>query len=383
MAQSHNLVPVTSRSSTFRADIQGLRGIAIILVVGLHLNLSGFSAGFIGVDIFLVISGYVITLSILKRPSRAFIANLSAFWEGRFVRIFPVAALVICVTVIATFLLQGKAFDSDLFDDARWASFYGTNFHLIQTGANYFIAGLDQSLFTHYWALAVEQQFYLAYPALLFGLSYLGSETSRINILRVFLVAVVIASASWSIFDTEMNIVSAYFSPFTRFWELAFGGFLATFASSNRWRMLPFLGLGLLGFSMVYLNSSSAYPGYLAWVPVLGTGLLLYSPLKFLGITPLRYLGDISYSLYLWHFIWLVLPNQLEDPITDQRMTWVFLAGAIITAVLSYQFFEKPIHKSVALKADGYSALTVGLTCLLGTWVVISIVENIYLQANV
>lgn len=376
-----NLVPVGERSKTFRADIQGLRAIAIILVIALHLNLSGFSAGFIGVDIFFVVSGYVITLSIQKKPAKRVFSNLVEFWRSRFVRIFPVAALVICVTVIAAYFFSGQAFNPDLFDDARWATLYGTNFRLINTGSNYFITGLDQSLLTHYWALAVEQQFYLVYPALVFGLTWLGSEKHRVLLLRGLLVLVIIASSYWSITQTILDPVASYFSPFTRFWELALGGLLATFATTTRFRFLGLLGLGILIGSMFLLNAQSSYPGYLAWLPAVGTALLLWAPVDLLGIKPLRYIGDISYSLYLWHFLWLVLPTQIENPVTDLSYSWVFLAGAVVCAVLTYHFFERPIHKSIALKTDSYSALTVGLTCLAGAWLTIALIENLYLRS--
>ena len=380
MSSTHNTVPVSARSSSFRADIQGLRAIAIVLVIGLHMNLAGFNAGFIGVDMFLVVSGYVITLSLMKQPAKQVFRNLAKFWRGRFIRIFPAAALVICITVIAAFLVQGKAFNSDLFIDARWATFYGSNIRLIQSGSNYFIAGLDQSLLTHYWSLAVEQQFYLLFPVIVFALTWLGKETSRIWILRSFLFVAIVASAYWSIIETSTNSVSAYFSPLTRFWELAVGGLVATFATSSS-KYFSLIGLALLGFSIYYLSSQSPYPGYLAWLPVIGTALLLWAPLKPLGIAPLRYLGDISYSLYLWHFLWLVLPTQIENPITDGYWSYIFLIGAVFTAVLSYHFFEKPIHKSLSLKSDGYSALMVGLLSLAFTWVVIAVVENLYLRS--
>jgi peptidoglycan/LPS O-acetylase OafA/YrhL len=344
------------------------------------MNLAGFNAGFIGVDMFLVVSGYVITLSLMKQPAKQVFRNLAKFWRGRFIRIFPAAALVICITVIAAFLVQGKAFNSDLFIDARWATFYGSNIRLIQSGSNYFIAGLDQSLLTHYWSLAVEQQFYLLFPVIVYSLTWLGKETSRIWILRSFLFIAIVASAYWSIIETSSNSVSAYFSPLTRFWELAVGGLVATFIANGS-KYFSVLGLILLGFSLYFLSSQSPYPGYLAWLPVIGTALLLWAPLKPLGIAPLRYLGDISYSLYLWHFLWLVLPTQIENPITDGYWNYVFLGGAVFTAVLSYHFFEKPIHKSLSLKSDGYSALMVGLLSLAFTWVVITIVENLYLRS--
>jgi peptidoglycan/LPS O-acetylase OafA/YrhL len=112
--QSFNVIPVAKRSTTFRADIQGLRAIAIILVIALHMNLVGFGAGFIGVDMFFAISGYVITLSLTKEPEKHTFANLAKFWSSRFLRIFPAAALVIAVTVLAAYFLQGQAFNSDL-----------------------------------------------------------------------------------------------------------------------------------------------------------------------------------------------------------------------------------------------------------------------------
>ena len=374
-----NAVPVSSRSTSFRADIQGLRAIAIILVVALHMNLTGVSAGYIGVDIFLVVSGYVITLSIQKKPAHRVFRNLVEFWRSRFIRIFPAAALVISVTVVAAFLFSGKAFNPDLLIDARWATFYATNIRLIQSGSNYFIAGLDQSLLTHYWSLAIEQQFYLFYPLVIFLLTWLGSEKQRVLILRIFLTVVILASSYWSITQTVLDPVASYFSPLTRFWELAFGGLLATFATRNS-RFLPFLGLIILAGSMFVLNSQSAYPGYLAWLPVVGTGILLYFPLKRLGIAPLRYLGDISYSLYLWHFVWLVLPTQIENPITEPSLAWVFLMGALVCSVLTYHLFEKPIHKSISLKTDTYAATTLAAVCLLGAFLVITLVENLYLR---
>ncbi len=377
-----NIAPVSERSQGFRADIQGLRAIAIILVIALHLQLNGFEAGYIGVDIFLVVSGYVITLSLLKKPSNRFFSNLADFWSSRFTRIFPAAALVICVTVIASYFLSGKAFNPDLLTDAKWATLYGTNFRLINTGSNYFIAGLDQSLLTHYWSLAVEQQFYLIYPLMIFLVGRFSSEKVRLSVLRILLLICIIASCYWSVTQTLVDPVASYFSPLTRFWELASGGLAATFTFSKRNRYLGFLGLALLLASFFILNSQSSYPGYLAWLPVIGTLLLLVAPVKLLGLKPLRYIGDISYSLYLWHFLWLVLPRQIEQPINNPNLIWLFLLGAVICSVLSYHFFEKPIHRALALKTDRYAALTVALICLASTWLIIGLVENLWLRAT-
>jgi peptidoglycan/LPS O-acetylase OafA/YrhL len=381
MKQSFNVSKPASRSSTFRADIQGLRALAIILVIGLHMGLAGFQAGYVGVDIFFVISGYVITLSLNKQPAKHTWANLAIFWGSRFIRIFPAAALVVATTIVAAYFLQGLAFNSDLITDARWATFYATNLRLIDSGANYFIVGLDQSLLTHFWALAVEQQFYLVFPVLVFSLTWLSSEKYRILLLQIALVLIVIASAIWSVLEAGTNAVSAYFSPFTRFWELGVGALVATFAFTKAPKWLSYLGLVTIVASLFLFDSATLYPGYLAWVPVLGTALVLISPLPALGIRPLRYIGDISYSLYLWHYLWLVLPTQLENPITDGYWSWLFLLGAVMTAVLSYHFFERPIHKSVTLRSDRYSAFVIGAICIVSALLAIAIIENLYLRS--
>jgi peptidoglycan/LPS O-acetylase OafA/YrhL len=381
MKQSFNVSKPASRSSTFRADIQGLRALAIILVIGLHMGLAGFQAGYVGVDIFFVISGYVITLSLNKQPGKHTWANLASFWGSRFIRIFPAAALVVATTIVAAYFLQGLAFNSDLITDARWATFYATNLRLIDSGANYFIVGLDQSLLTHFWALAVEQQFYLVFPVLVFSLTWLSSEKYRILLLQIALVLIVVGSAVWSVLETGTNAVSAYFSPFTRFWELGVGALVATFAFTKAPKWLSYLGLVTIGASLFLFDSTTLYPGYLAWLPVLGTALVLISPLPGLGIRPLRYVGDISYSLYLWHYLWLVLPTQLENPNTDGYWSWLFLLGAVMTAVLSYHFFERPIHKSVTLKADRCSAFVIGAICIVSALLAIAIIENLYLRS--
>ena len=261
MKQSFNVATPTSRSSTFRADIQGLRALAIILVIGLHMGLTGFQAGYVGVDIFFVISGYVITLSLNKQPAKHTWANLASFWGSRFIRIFPAAALVVATTIVAAYFLQGLAFNSDLITDARWATFYATNLRLIDSGANYFIVGLDQSLLTHFWALAVEQQFYLVFPLLVFSLTWLSSEKYRILLLQIALVLIVIASAIWSVLETGTNAVSAYFSPFTRFWELGVGALVATFAFTKAPKWLSYLGLVTIGASLFLFDSTTLYPG--------------------------------------------------------------------------------------------------------------------------
>lgn len=381
MKQSFNITPPANRSSTFRADIQGLRALAIILVIGLHMGLPLFKAGYVGVDIFFVISGFVITLSLNKQPTKHTLANLGNFWAARFIRIFPAAALVVATTIVAAYFLQGLAFNSDLITDARWATFYATNLRLIDSGANYFIVGLDQSLLMHFWALAVEQQFYLVFPVLVFALTWLSSDKYRVRLLQVVLVLVILFSASWSVLETSTNAVSAYFSPFTRFWELGVGALVATFTFTKSPKWLSYLGLVAIGASLIMFDSTTVYPGYLAWLPVAGTALLLISPLPALGITPLRYIGDISYSLYLWHYLWLVLPTQLENPITDAYWSWLFLLGAVITAVLSYHFFERPIHKSLNLRSDKYSAFVVGAICIVTALLAISIIENLYLRS--
>ncbi len=348
----------------------------------LHASVPGFEGGYIGVDVFFVISGFVITRLLVRQPERSIRQNLARFYVRRIRRIVPAATVVLVVTVVAAYALLGANFAPQLLGDVRWAALFGANFRLINTGSNYFIPGLAPSLVTHYWSLAVEEQFYLVYPLIVFSILRVAPPRIRVRILAGFLIAAVVASGWWSYHVTAVNPVVAYYSPFTRFWQFALGGLVAVIpvAWARRTPIANSIGalVALLAIvvAAVRLNAYSTYPGVLAWWPSGASAILLWTgqssarvaPATWLSWRPLRYVGDISYSLYLWHFVWLMLPLQLVHPIASPLARIVEVAGAAVCAVVSYHFVENPIRRSSHLSRDPWATVLLLVICLVLSW---------------
>jgi peptidoglycan/LPS O-acetylase OafA/YrhL len=368
--------------SYFRGDIQGLRAVAVVLVVLDHAGVPGFEGGYIGVDVFFVISGYVITSLLLRQTPRHLWANLTTFYARRIRRIVPAATVVLVATVLVAYFTLGANFSPQLLGDVRWASLFAANFRLIATGSNYFIPGVAPSLITHYWSLAVEEQFYLVYPLVVFTLTRSIVESRRRTSLAIVLALGVAASAWWSFHQTLLAPVDAYYSPFTRFWELGLGGLVALAPAAWARRtprvnaLAAVLALGLLGYGVLHLNATSAYPGVLAWIPCAATAVLLWTgvsqsrggPATWLAWRPCRYVGDISYSFYLYHYAWLMLPLLWASPPTSSRARALEVAGALVCSILSYHLLENPIRRSPRLSGDRVAALLVLLVCVAASW---------------
>ena len=383
-------IPVT----TFRSDIQGLRAVAVLLVVFAHAGFTGFDGGFVGVDVFFVISGFVITNLLMRQPPRHVLHNLRHFYARRILRIVPAATVVIVATVFAAYVVQGEFFDPTLLEDARWSTLFSANFRLISTSTDYFIQGVDPSLMTHFWSLAVEEQFYFFYPVIVFALTWLGSKENRIKTLRIFLVLAVATSALWSFYYTNIDHIEAYYSPLTRFWELALGGLVATIpvlAIRHKYIINNVLALSavvVLTISVALLSPQSIFPGVLAWWPCGAAAVLLWTgkansqggPAMWLSWKPLRYIGDVSYSFYLWHFGWLMLPKQLDVFANNSFTPLIGIIGAFVCAVISYHFLENPIRHSKRLTKDGVSVAILLLVCLAVSWDATLIIEQLYLN---
>ncbi len=367
---------------TFRPDIQGLRAIAVILVILAHASIPGFEGGYIGVDVFFVISGFVITSLLLRQPPRGVRHNLAYFYARRIRRIVPAATLTLVATTLAAYFLLGTNFVPQLLGDVRWASLFSENFRLIRTGSNYFIPGIAPSLVTHFWSLAVEEQFYLAFPLVVFSLTLMSPLRHRTTSLGVFLVAAIAASAWYSWHLTPISPTVAYYSPFTRFWEIALGALVALLPAAWARRtphlntLLGFLAMLGLAAAVWRLNTMSVYPGVLAWWPCGTTAVLLWTgqasvkggPATWLSWRPLRYIGDISYSLYLWHYVWLMLPLQMVHPPTSSWARVIEIAGAFACAVISYHVLENPIRHSKRLDRDGVAVALLLLICIGLSW---------------
>jgi peptidoglycan/LPS O-acetylase OafA/YrhL len=369
-------------SSAFRPDIQGLRAVAVVLVILVHAAVPGLEGGYVGVDVFFVISGFVITGVLLRQSERSIPGKLGHFYARRIRRIVPAATLTLVATVIAAYCLLGVNFESSLLGDVRWAALFAENFRLINTGSNYFVPGVAPSLVTHYWSLAIEEQFYLFYPLVVFSLAWLTPRRYRSLTLACVLAVAIAASGWWSYHLTAINSVAAYYSPFTRFWELALGGFVAVVPAAWARRtprvnsLVAVLAVVALATAVWRLNANSTFPGVLAWWPCGASALLLWTgqasvkgaPGSWLSWRPLRYVGDISYSLYLWHYPWLMLPLQRVHPISSPWARVVEVAGSAACAVVSYHFIENPIRRSRRLNRDGWATVLLLLVCVVLSW---------------
>ena len=335
-----------------RADIQWLRAIAVLMVVLFHLWPVRLPGGFAGVDVFFVISGYLITGGLLKTRPR-----LADFWLRRIRRLLPSALLVILVTIVAAFWLVPPGARGDFGGDAIASTFYFENWWLVSASADYF-AAVEPSPFQHFWSLAVEEQFYLVWPILILALGLWGAGRANVVRARIAFGVVFAVSLAWSIVQSNTEPTVAYLSTFTRAWEFAVGALIATglsFAKLGRstrlW--LALLGFGLLVAAAFWLTEAMTFPGWIALWPVLGTALVIAAQVDFGAATlrvarPATFVGDISYGLYLWHWPVIVLASHIFIERTFVG-TAVMFALSIALAWVSKRFVEDPIRRSRVL----------------------------------
>jgi peptidoglycan/LPS O-acetylase OafA/YrhL len=365
--------------SQYSRDIQGLRAVAVILVVLDHAGVRGLSGGFVGVDVFFVISGFLITRLIVRGAMRDQHVSFGQFYARRVRRIAPAATLTIVGTMIASKLVLNYVRAGSVFHDAVWSTFFAANIRFARNGTNYFSPVAQPSPYQHFWSLAVEEQFYVVWPALIATALFVGlRRRSRLRYapaneglrpsagrpgvnarLVVLVVMVTAASLVWSIYETPHAPNASYFSTFTRAWELGFGAVLAVLEA--QFRRLPgwllatagWAGLGAIAFSSHVFSASTQFPGSAAVVPVLGAvgviassiGKQRFGPALLLSQAPLRLIGNWSYSFYLFHWPILVLVAAYSGhPLTVDR-NLVLLAIALALSAISYYAVEEPFRK--------------------------------------
>jgi peptidoglycan/LPS O-acetylase OafA/YrhL len=337
--------------SSYRRDIDGLRAIAVIPVVLFHAGIDSLSGGFVGVDVFFVISGFLIT-SIIYQDLQQGKFSLVRFYERRIRRIFPALFATIAVTsLIAYFLLLPKEF-RDYWQSVFAATAFSSNF-LFWLEADYFDKAAETKPLLHTWSLAVEEQFYLLFPLFL-------ATLVKMDIRRIYLPILVIGGLSLglSIGLSGQTPEAAFYLPHTRIWELLAGSVLAlTISRFSLSRTLAELGsasgLLLLIYAFVAINEDSMFPGALALIPVLGTVLLISSGARsdnrvshLLQFKPLVGIGLISYSLYLWHWPLIVFTRLTLQRELYLHESILLILGSIGIAALSWGFIEKPYRGS-------------------------------------
>jgi peptidoglycan/LPS O-acetylase OafA/YrhL len=359
----------------FRPDVEGLRAIAVLLVVLYHSGISALSGGYIGVDVFFVISGFVITGVLLRERSTTGRTSILAFYGRRCRRIIPAATLVIIVTVALSYYFLGIGAGDRTAVDGRWAAVFLANFHFGAIGTNYLSAQQPPSPLQNYWSLSVEEQFYVVYPTLFLLLAGIRSRLSLRMRLAIGLVTIIGASLVYSVVDTQNNATAAYFSPLTRAWELALGALVAL---GTPWlRTVPtyiaatatWLGLGAVFFAAFTFSPETAYPGSLVAIPVVGAALIIAGGVKarrlgvesLLQLPPLRGLGKLSYSLYLWHWPILIIAAEYANRTSlsvAQNLGWDLVA--LFASVVSYVLIENPIRHAKILFRIRWASIGLG-----------------------
>ena len=339
-----------------RDDIQGLRAVAVLLVVLGHAGVPFLSGGYVGVDVFFVLSGFLITGILMAEFVDRGSISLPGFYLRRARRILPAAALTLVVTDVAAHHLLNFVRAREAVDDSIWSALFAANVHFARQGSDYFAQGQPPSPFQHFWSLSVEEQFYLVWPSFLALLLAL-----RFRRLLLVLAAVGAGSLAWSIHITPESPAAAYYSTFARAWELALGVSLAV--AAPQLRRLParagfafgWLGLVAIAFAACSYSDRTPFPGSAALVPTAGAALVIGAGLvaqqtvldagRVLALAPLRYLGDRSYALYLWHWPVLILASQYAGHELSLEAKLALVVFAFLLSVVSYRCVENPIRR--------------------------------------
>jgi peptidoglycan/LPS O-acetylase OafA/YrhL len=370
----------------FRPDVEGLRAVAILLVVLVHSAVPHLQGGGVGVDAFFVISGFVITGLLLRDHQATGGISMLHFYARRARRILPMAILVIVVSVIAIDLIASHGDAVRAASDGRWSAVFLANLHFIAVDPNVLVP--RQSPFGQYWSLGVEEQFYLVYPAFLLLLMAIPGTWSLARRLTLGLIAVTVASFVASVISSSVGQLGAYYSPLTRAWELAIGGLVAlgtpylqrippAFAAVMTWTGL--LGL-LVSGSLVTLRDP--YPGYAAAAPVVSVALIIsggavsppWGAEVLLGWSPVRWIGRWSYSWYLWHLAIIVMAAEYAHTLYgDLSMSLRLMLSllALPIAAISYFLIENPIRHSKRI-AQSPTATLIGAGLLVASCVALT-----------
>jgi peptidoglycan/LPS O-acetylase OafA/YrhL len=315
----------------FRPDIQGLRAVAVLLVLTYHLWPNTITGGFVGVDVFFVISGFLITAHLLQHPPRR-TRDLLEFWGRRIRRLLPAAFVVLAVTAVASRLLAPDTQWASIATQTMASAFYVQNWVLAANSVDYLAAAEAPTPVQHYWSLSVEEQFYVVWPILILAIFWFAGRARMWPLLatRIAMLAVIAGSLYVSITATAADPANVYFITPTRVWELAAGGLVATLPSLGAWRLpgrlvdgAAWVGLGMLLVAGAVISADTPFPGTAAILPVAGTALVILaaangalSPTRLLRLRPIQHLGDTSYSIYLWHWPLIALWPYALGPIT-------------------------------------------------------------------
>jgi peptidoglycan/LPS O-acetylase OafA/YrhL len=378
----------TKPRGAFRPDVEGMRSVAIVVVVLFHAGLSLLPGGYVGVDVFFVLSGFLITGLLLDEVKRTGTISIANFYARRARRLLPLSALVLVATAIASRIVLAPLELPEVAADERAAGFFYANWHFAASAVEY-MSDTDKSPVLHFWSLSVEEQFYVVWPLVILLLLRRGSRQWTFVARRIALALAVIGVVSFvlSVMTTGSSGPFAYFGLHTRAWELAAGGGLALARP-----LLPripraaaaaagFVGLGMVLLAAVMYDETTPFPGKAAALPILGTVLLLAAgagsapgPVsRALSTRVPMYIGRISYSWYLWHWPVLILAGErYGKPFTDAdgaasldvsvKVRVTAVVASFVLAAVSHHLIENPVRMSSWLSAVKARSLVMGAT---------------------
>jgi peptidoglycan/LPS O-acetylase OafA/YrhL len=382
----------TPSKAAYRGDIDGLRAVAVTLVVLFHIGWGAFPAGYVGVDVFYVISGYLITGLLIRELSTTGTISIAGFYARRIRRLLPLSAVVLLATAVGSHFLTPTLDRPGVGSDIRAAALYFANWHFAGEQTQY-MADTSKSPVLHYWSLSVEEQFYVVWPLLLLlvvGTTGLALRRWEIARRRIVLALGVVAAVSF-VLSATTSVSSgpwAYFGLHTRGWELAVGAGLALAGSSlARLTRVQAVALGWVGLvlvigSAVLMSGDTIFPGTAAAFPVFGTAMVMGAGVaasgagvgRFLSLPGPRYVGRISYAWYLWHWPCIVLIGGLNDDAAgaagDQAASGgshdaLRMAAAVVLSlalsVLTHHVVENPARRSPRLVGNRRLSLVLGV----------------------
>ena len=353
------------KGSSYRADIDGLRAIAVVSVVVYHAFPTLLGGGFVGVDVFFVISGFLISGIIFVGLERRTFSFMD-FYARRVRRIFPALVLTLAVSLIVGWVLLLADEYKQLGKHVAAGAAFVSNF-LLWKESGYFDLASQSKPLLHLWSLAIEEQFYLCWPLLLWV-----AYRYRRSLLTLTLI-IALGSFAINILTSTSDSVAAFYSPLSRFWELMIGGILASvtlhhpayFASAGNLRTAS--GLVLIAIASFFIRDTSNFPGWLALLPCGGAFLILSAKptvwlnRRILGQSALVAVGRISYPLYLWHWPALFAMSLLSSRSRISRLVAIVIS--FVLATLTYQLIEKPIRRSRAMNFSAVGLITAAVAC--------------------
>lgn len=369
----------------FRPDIEGLRAVAIGLVVAAHAELAGFQAGFIGVDIFFVISGYLITGLLLQQWQTTGRIDLASFYARRLLRLLPaLLVMVVGVTALCLWVLPLYVQVSERLPAAA-AVLWVSNFHFSHAGIDYFGAGAEPSIFLHTWSLGVEEQFYLVWPLTLLALLHGAGPAREAMSKRLpwLLAALALTGLVGSVLLTSFDAKQAFYMMPARAWQFALGGLVFTLTgwknksgTSFPWKSIAcWAGAGMLFLSMLVVNDAIIYPGLWAVLPSSAIALLLWGGagthghrgwIQYVLRHPVsQFVGKVSYGWYLWHWPLLLLAP-IIFPFGVPLAKLVAVSASLVMATVSHFVFEQPIRHSRMLQQKPRSVIGASVVLTFG-----------------